>query len=138
MKNKGAWTSELGHVVDGLPTVVDMAGGQLDAKVAGGSLLPVLTEKGELDEERVIFWEHQGNRAIRQGDWKLVAAQGGPWELYQMEGDRSELNNLIEVETARAEGMKERWQKWAQEQGVLPWNDLEKWRPTYSKDYKMK
>lgn len=138
IKAKGELTGELGHVIDVLPTVVDLAGGKADAKVSGRSLVPVLRGSGEMDAERIIFWEHQGNRAIRQGDWKLVAQHESEWEFYNLAEDRSETNNLIEVETARAEGMKESWQKWAKQQEVLRWSDLKKWSPTYSKDYRMK
>ncbi len=138
IKNKGGLTSALGHVVDVLPTAVELAGGKVGKEVSGRSLLPVLRGQGEMNAERMVFWEHQGNRAVRQGDWKLVAVDGAPWELYNIGEDRSETKNLIDVETARAEGLKESWQKWAQAQGVLPWDDLKKWRPNYSKDYKMK
>jgi len=138
IKNKGELTNELGHVVDVLPTVVELAGGKPDQEVAGRSLVAVLRGEGKMGPERSIYWEHQGNRAIRQGDWKLVAVNGGKWEMYNLAEDRSETNDLIDVETARAEGMKISWKKWADKQGVLPWDDLKKWRPNYSKDYRMK
>ena len=110
----------------------------MDQNVAGRSLVPIFKgEKTELSD-RAIFWEHQGNRAIRQGDWKLVAQEGGPWELYQMSVDRSEMNDLSDIEIARVEGMKQSWRKWAKQQRVLPWDDLKKWKPNYSKDYRMK
>ncbi len=45
---------------------------------------------------RITFWEHEGNRAVRKGDWKLVALQKGDWELYNLSVDPFERNNLIE------------------------------------------
>lgn len=138
IKARGELSNDLGHVIDVLPTVVELAGGKPDKEVSGQSLLPVFRGEGHANPERRVFWEHQGNRAMRQGDWKLVAVDGGPWELYHLGEDRSETNNLIDVETARAEGMKVSWQKWADEQGVVPWEDLKKWRPNDSKDYREK
>ena len=138
MKAKGKLTSELGHVIDVLPTVMELAGGEVKEEVSGHSLVPIFRGEENVDSERTIFWEHQGNRAIRQGDWKLVAVDGGPWEMYNLGEDRSETKNLIEVETARAEEMKMNWQLWAKDQGVVPWENLKKWRPIYSKDYRMK
>jgi len=59
----------------------------------GKSLVPAFTNR-PIDRD-AIFWEHEGNRAVRVGDWKLVAnGPGGPWELYDLKTDRIESNNL--------------------------------------------
>ena len=79
--------------------------------------MPVL--KGEEREEHnAIFWEHFGNKAIRVGKWKLVSADNGDWELYNMEKDRTEMNNLIQEFPERAEKMVQMWKEWADKSNV--------------------
>jgi arylsulfatase len=86
----------------------------------GKSLLPVFRNGGREGHD-ALFWEHEGNRAVRRGKWKLVSAHGGPWELYDLEADRTELNNLIEDHPDRAGEMKALYEAWAARCDVLPW-----------------
>ena len=67
-----------------------------------------------------LFWEHEGNRAIRDGRYKLVAKENQPWELYDLEADRTELNNLAGAQPDRVKQMAERWTAWAAQANVLP------------------
>ena len=60
----------------------------------GHSLLPTFAGANQLVERDFLAWEHEGNRAVRQGRWKLVALEGGPWELYDLETDRVESHDL--------------------------------------------
>ena len=120
-------THQVGHLIDLLPTFAEVAGAPYPAKFdgrtiqppEGQSLLPVF-KGGELGE-RTIFWEHEGNRAIRAGDWKLVAQHNTAWELYDLASDRSELSDLSGKEPERAAEMKSQWEAWAQRASVLPW-----------------
>src|SRR5205823_9089681 len=97
---RGQLTAEVGHVIDLLPTFLELAGAEYPKSfhnreltpLAGKSLVPVL-QGGRLGE-RTLGWEHEGNRAVRVGDWKLVAPYRGEWELYDLKSDRTELNNL--------------------------------------------
>ena len=69
------------------------------------------------DEHELLFWEHFGNRAIRCGKWKLVEdgkKNGIGWELYDMDEDRTELNNLSEENPKLVEELKEKYIAWAQ------------------------
>ena len=75
----------------------------------------------ELPERRR---EHEGNRAIRKGAWKLVAAYKGEWELYNLADDRTETNNLAAKEPERVKAMAKAWQSWADRVGVVPWSEL--------------
>jgi arylsulfatase len=76
-----------------------------------------------LERGRPIFFEHEGNRAVRDGKWKLVAKTAqGKWELYDVEADRSEMNDLAAKEPQRAEVMAAQWQTWAEKSFVLPLN----------------
>jgi arylsulfatase len=126
----GCVTSEVGHVIDLMATCLDLAG--VDAieslrrrdalPLDGVSLVPVF--RGQSLGERTLAWEHEGNRAIRVGDWKLVAPFRGEWELYDLWHDRSETNNLASSQLGRVADLAARWQRWADSAGVVPWEGL--------------
>ena len=96
----GSLNRQVGHVVDIVPTLCDVSatnypeeiGERTITKTPGTSLLPVL-QGNSIPTERTIYWEHMGNAAIRDGDWKLVRSKGKSWELYDLKHDRSELHN---------------------------------------------
>ena len=67
-----------------------------------------------------LFWEHEGNAAIRIGKWKLVRKYPGPWELYDMETDRTEMHDLAAQYPHRVRDMSEQYQAWAKRCGVIP------------------
>jgi arylsulfatase len=73
------------------------------------------------ERERPIVWEHEGNRAVRVGPWKLVSEHPGKWELYNMDEDRTELNDLAGGDPARIGEMAGIYEEWAERCGVLPW-----------------
>jgi arylsulfatase len=123
-----------GHLVDIMATCVDVAGAQYPAEregravpaPEGRSLIPAF--RGGQIEREAIYWEHEGNRAVRMGRWKLVAKDpAGPWELYDMEQDRTEMHNLASRQPERVAEMAAAWERWAQRVGVLPWI----WEPAY-------
>jgi len=90
-----------GHLIDLAPTILELAGGKWPDTFAGKpvppnpgkSLVPTFARDNSVVHE-YFWWFHNGNRAIRMGDWKLVASQGNPWELYDLRADRSESANL--------------------------------------------
>jgi len=130
IKARGKLTGEVGHVIDLMPTFLELAGGSYPARyrsfelkpLAGTSLVPVL--QGKKIGERTLGWEHEGNRAYRVGDWKLVATFKGEWELYDLSKDRSEVNNLATKYPKRVQEMAAQWQQWADKVGVVPWEEL--------------
>ncbi len=66
-----------------------------------------------------LYFDFSGDHhAVRMGKWKLVAKNRGPWELYDIEADRSELNDLSKRHVARTEQMRQAWQTWAKQAGV--------------------
>ena len=84
------------------------------------SLVPVF-KGGERLGHETLFWEHLGNCAVRQGKWKLVAdGRLKEWELYDLESDRTETDNLVQQYPDKAAKMKQMWQKWADEVQVYP------------------
>jgi arylsulfatase len=78
---------------------------------------------------REICWEHEGNRAVRQGNWKLVSKHPGDWELYDTERDRTELNDLAGKNRAKVKELEAVYERWAQRCGVVPWDQLRKRKP---------
>ncbi|HUU90486.1 MAG TPA: arylsulfatase, partial [Phycisphaerae bacterium] len=96
------------------------AGGTRITPLEGRSLVPALV--GKIIEREAIYWEHEGNRAIRVGQWKLVAkGAAGPWELYRVDADRSELNDLASEQPDRVRQMAAMWQTFAEKALFVPW-----------------
>ena len=121
-----------GHVIDIVPTVLSATGAQRLASwdnvsvpdAPGVSLLPALAEDNTVEHDN-LWWYHEGNRAIRIGDWKLVAAgEEGPWELYNLAVDRTETNDLADEQPARAREMQQAWQARLEEFSELAQRDL--------------
>ncbi|MDF9832150.1 arylsulfatase A-like enzyme [Ereboglobus sp. PH5-5] len=117
------------HIIDIASTCVDLAGAKYPAKrgdtaltpLAGISLRPLFTG-AQVRRPSPLFWEHEGNRAVRDGDWKLVAKdRNGPWELYNMATDRTELNNLAAQHKDIANRLAAAWENWAVEAKAKPW-----------------
>jgi arylsulfatase len=125
------------HLIDIMPTCLDAAGarhpteraGQQTIPLEGESMLPAI-ERREWARERPIVWEHEGSRAVRQGQWKLVSAIGGGWELYDMERDRTELDDLYVRNLSKAQELEKLYDEWAERCGVLPWSVISPdWNP---------
>ena len=134
---KGRLVAEPGQLPDIMATCLDIAGatypqaykGNTIHPMAGKSLKPLLIADNAKLEERLLFWEHEGNRAVREGKWKLVAkGPAAAWELYEMEEDRTELNDRAAMDPKRVKRMAEAWEKWALENKVFPWP----WKPAYA------
>ena len=86
----------------------------------GRSLLPALSNKSISRD--ALFWEHEGNAAVRDGDWKLVRlGRDGPWELYNLKTDRTELNDLALSESKKAKQLMAKWDAWADRAQVKPY-----------------
>jgi len=116
-----------GHLIDIMATCVDVAGAEYPAEyrgrkiipMEGRSLVPAFEDKPI--QREAIYWEHEGNRAVRQGKWKLVSRHGGPWELYDMDADRTEMHDLAAKFPEKVEQLKALYQAWARRCGVQPW-----------------
>ena len=123
---KGALIHEPGHLIDIMATCLDLSGAsypQDKTPVEGLSLAPIFRD-GKRQGHDAIYWEHEGNRAVRQGKWKLVARHKGPWELYDLDADRTELRNVADRDADRVKEMSAKYESWATRAGVVPWDEL--------------
>ena len=111
-----------------MATCVDLAGAKYPARfkdqdiqpLEGVSLAPAFAGK-DIGRKQPIFFEHEGNRAVRQGKWKLVAKHRQSWELYDIDADRSELNDLSKVYPDRTKEIVALYDAWAKRASVQPW-----------------
>jgi arylsulfatase len=123
---------QVGHVIDIMPTLLDLAGvkyptnyeGKERLEPEGISLAPIF--KGvELTESRPLFWEHEGNRAVRSGKWKLVSQYPeNKWHLYDMKEDRTELMDVSNEHPNVLKNLIEKYEKWAGRVGVISWQKI--------------
>jgi arylsulfatase len=118
-----------GHLIDVMPTVVELAGATYPAQfnghrieaMEGVSLAPVFSGK-PLTRPQPIFFNHEDNRAVRDGKWKLVALANKPWELYDLDADRTELNDLAAKQPERVAAMAAQYEAWAKRTRVVAEN----------------
>src|SRR5258708_3992140 len=114
---RGALRHNPSHLIDVVPTVLKAVGGKpfntwVGAPVPrapGKSLVPTFLKDGTVPHES-LWWQHEGNRALRVGDWKIVAAGANAnWELYDLKTDRAESDNLADVDPERVRDMAQLW-----------------------------
>lgn len=126
----GQWETTPGHLIDLMATAIDISGstypttfhdGEPIKPMEGKSLVPAFA--GKPVQRDAIYWEHEGNRAVRVGDEKLVAkGANGKWELYDLATDRSEQNDLSVRHPDRVRELAAMWQAYAERADVLPLN----------------
>ncbi|MEM8732735.1 MAG: sulfatase-like hydrolase/transferase, partial [Planctomycetota bacterium] len=117
IKESGTLRKRIGHVVDIPPTIVELAGGTWPTEFNGkpvpapaGASLASSFNQDEDSSERVIWWLHEENRAVRKGDFKLVAGKGESWQLYDMSQDRAESNDLRLKMPRKARELQNTWE----------------------------
>lgn len=116
----GKWEPRTSHIIDILPTFCEAAGARPAKPVEGFSLLQ------PPPRSRKLYWEHEGNQAMLDAQWKLVKEYGKQWELFDLSQDRSELHDLAAKEPKRVAAMARDWEGWADRVGALPWKSWEK------------
>jgi arylsulfatase len=127
IRSRGKLRHQPGHLIDIMATCVDVAGAEYPSEYKGNKITPMEGKSlvpafgNKPIERQAIYWEHEGNRAVRQGKWKLVSRHPGEWELYDLEADRTELDNLAEKYPARVQQLKTLYESWAARCGVQPW-----------------
>jgi arylsulfatase A-like enzyme len=116
-----------GYLPDIMATIVDATGSTYPATfegraidpLEGQSLLPVFADDRDVAGRKPMFWEHEGNAAVRIGKWKLVKRWPRDWELYDMDADRTELHDLAAKDPERVREMAAQYDAWAKRCGVL-------------------
>lgn len=128
IRRHGELESQPAHLIDLLATAVDLSDAPYPSEVDGEKITPLegtslapSFEAKDIGRTQPLFWEHEGNRAVRVGDWKLVArGANGPWELYDIAADRAELHNKAAEMPAKVKEMTGIWMAWAERAHVLP------------------
>ena len=125
---KGSINREPCHYIDLMPTVIEVAGATYPDRynnhkiqslpAEGQSILPLITGEGAWNGERTLFWEHEGGRAVRVGNWRLTALSGGKWQLFNLANDYSETTDLSAQYPDRVREMKKQWNQWAESVGL--------------------
>ncbi len=132
IKEKGKFRNQLGHVIDFLPTVLELTNAVYPTKnkgnevfpYQGGSLIPTFTNNKQ--KSRTLYFEHIANRGLIENDWKIVCTGTRekpfitPWELFNLKNDRVEMNNLAEKYPEKLEQLSKKWDEWANKNNVLP------------------
>jgi arylsulfatase A-like enzyme len=125
---RGGVCQEPAHLIDILPTCADVAGAVYPESHRGVSTLPmegrslVPAWAGKALERDALYWEHEGNAAVRQGDWKLVqVGLRGAWELYDLKADRTEQHDLAATYPQRVQALASAWEGWAERAMVKPY-----------------
>jgi arylsulfatase len=124
---RGQWRDQTTHVIDIMATLADVTGATYPTSHNGSEILPmegrslVPAFADQPLERESLYWEHEGNAAIRRGDWKLVRLGGkGKWELYNMKTDRTEQHDLTGDRRKLAKELESQWLAWADRCNVAP------------------
>ncbi len=128
IKARNELRTQPAHLIDIMATCVEVGGAAYPAEFKGRPIVPMegrsLTPAfaGKALEREALYWEHEGNAAIRVGDDKLVRfGKGGAWELYDMHADRTELHNLASAQSEKVKTLAARWEAWAERAHVKPY-----------------
>lgn len=118
---RGSFVRQYAYLPDFMATCIELAGATYPKDVPaceGVSILPLLKGSQQSVHEVPIYWEHEGNAGVRWGNWKLVREYRQPWELYNLDRDRTELNDLSATDPERRKRMIAMWTSWATQNQV--------------------
>ena len=134
IRRRGELEHQPAHIIDLMATCLDLAGADYPAEHGGGPTLPLEGQslrphfEGKALDRGPLFWEHEGNRAVRDGDLKLVArGVRGPWELYDLSEDRTETKDLAQERPKDVQRLAALWDAWAERVGATPLTPY--WKP---------
>lgn len=118
-------TNQVSHIIDVMATVVGLSNAEYPTNYDGNEIIPLegksllpIFEGIERESHDVLYWEHNKNKAIRKGDWKLVSISDGTWELYNLKKDRTETNNLVNEYPELVQELILNYKLWAEKCGV--------------------
>jgi arylsulfatase A-like enzyme len=128
VNRRNALERQAAHVIDVMPTIIDVAGATYPREFKGQEIQPIegvslrAAFAGQsLRRTQPLFWEHEGNRAVRSGNWKLVSTYPDGWELYDLAADRVERNGLAAQHPDIVKTLATEWNAWAERAHVDPW-----------------
>ena len=132
---EGTVMSEPCSFLDVMPTCLELAGATYPSTYNGRSIkpmcnearsfVPLLQEKDSWDDDRIMFWEHEGGRAVRKGNWRLTALSGAGWQLFDLAHDLSETNNVAAEYPDKVRELKALWNEWAKGVGLSVPQEIE-------------
>jgi arylsulfatase len=125
IRNGGRIDDTPGHLIDLMPTVLELTGatypethrGEALPPLPGRSLGPVF-EGREPEPRQALFLQYGPNRAVIAGDWKLVSAFNRPWQLYRLDADRTELNDLADEQPDKVKALDALYRRWCRDVGI--------------------
>ena len=121
---QGSITSQVVHIMDLMPTCLELAGATYPATYKGNAIIPLESHSikpildGRTRAQDTIYWEHEGGRAVRAGDWRLVSLKNADWQLFNMATDLSETKNAAKEYPGKVNELKKRWNAWARKVGL--------------------
>jgi arylsulfatase len=136
-EERGKTVREYGFLPDIMATFAEVSGatypenykGNVIPPMEGKSLLPLIEGQDEQIHTKPIFWEHEGNKAVRLGNYKLVMEwkkkDENHWELYDISKDRSEENDISGENSEKVKEMVAMWENWAKDKQVEPWDKIQ-------------
>ena len=129
---EGEWTHHWGQVMDIMATCLDIVGTSYPRTTdsngfqpQGKSMLPVLVGKNKPIHRESLCWEHEGNRAVRIDNWKLVGKYNQAWELYELDKDRTESQNVASAYPEQVKKMQDAYTSFAEKRGVVSWQKVQ-------------
>ena len=132
---EGTITNQPCTFLDVMPTCLELAGASYPSTYNGRnikplcdearSFVPLLQEKDSWDDERIMFWEHEGGRAVRKGNWRLTALNGAGWQLFNLKTAYSETNNVAAEYPDKVRELKALWNEWAKGVGLSVPQEIE-------------
>jgi arylsulfatase A-like enzyme len=124
----GALEKQPVHLIDVMATAVDLSGAAYPREFGGNAIEPMqgvslrpAFRAEPLNREESIFWEHEGNKAVRDGKWKLVLRHRQPWQLFDMDADRTEQHDLAQQQPELVARLESAWNAWARRTFVDEW-----------------
>ena len=126
----GALRHQPGQLTDILATCLDVAGADYPTQfndndivpLEGTSIAPIFHDQH--NHKDALIWEHEGNKAVRRGRWKLVCKYPGEWELYDLVANRTETDDLAAQHPDVVEELSAIYDEWAERCGVKPWDHI--------------
>lgn len=130
IKGSGELRHQPGQLPDIMATFIDVANAQYPEEYNGKTIKPlegfslVPAFDNQPTSREILYWEHEGNKAVRKGKWKLVCKYPGDWELYDMATGRTEVNNVASQHPEIVTELAAQYEAWADRCGVAPWDDI--------------